>query len=329
MFTRTVLAGALCVAAAAAADDFPQASISNGLVEAKLYLPDAERGYYRATRFDWSGVIYSLQYAGHEYFGQWFQRYDPKIHDAIMGPVEEFLPEGGLGYDEAAPGGTFIRIGVGTLRKPEEQKYGRFRTYEIVDPGKWTVRRERDRVEFVHEAASDSGYGYVYSKTVRLVKDEPRLVLEHALKNTGRRPIEFDQFNHNFFTIDRQPIGPGVITKFPFDAQPARPLKDNARLSGGELAYTRELQPRESVFTDLTGYGPTAADYDFRIENRSSGAGVRIRGDKPISQLVFWAINTTSCPEPYVHLRVEPGQEIKWNITYDFYTMPGAGSAKQ
>ena len=60
------------------------------MVRARFYLPDPEVGYYRATRFDWSGVISSVDYKGHSYFGQWFEKYDPKIHDAIMGPVEEF-----------------------------------------------------------------------------------------------------------------------------------------------------------------------------------------------------------------------------------------------
>ena len=53
--------------------------------------PTRNTGYYRGTRFDWSGAIASLTWNGHEYFGQWFDRYDPKIHDAITGPVEEFL----------------------------------------------------------------------------------------------------------------------------------------------------------------------------------------------------------------------------------------------
>src|ERR1035438_5190147 len=84
----------LCVLLAlplsALAADPPTAEISNSTIHAKLYLPDATDGYYRATRFDWSGVISSLEWNGHKYFGQWFPRYDPKLHDAIMGPVEEF-----------------------------------------------------------------------------------------------------------------------------------------------------------------------------------------------------------------------------------------------
>src|SRR5213083_1936753 len=79
----------------------PQAEISTAKIKAKIYLPDPQNGYYRGTRFDWSGVVASLEWNGHSYFGQWFERYDPKLHDAITGPVEDFLTNmSGLGYDE-------------------------------------------------------------------------------------------------------------------------------------------------------------------------------------------------------------------------------------
>ena len=50
---------------------FPAIRLSNGEIKAKVYLPDPVRGYYRATRFDWSGVIASLEYDGHNFFGPW------------------------------------------------------------------------------------------------------------------------------------------------------------------------------------------------------------------------------------------------------------------
>ena len=107
------------------AAEFQKGGITNGTLTATLYLPDAEQGYYRATRFDWSGQVANLEYKGHNFFGQWFDRYDPKLHDAILGPVEEFLTDGkGLGYDEVKPGESFVKIGVGAIRKPEERRNG-------------------------------------------------------------------------------------------------------------------------------------------------------------------------------------------------------------
>ncbi|RPI24694.1 MAG: hypothetical protein EHM61_16415 [Acidobacteria bacterium] len=308
------------------AGDFPQAQISNRAIRAGFYLPDPERGYYRGTRFEWSGVIHSLQFQGHEYFGVWFPRYDPKLHDAITGPVEEFRTgEASVGYAEAKPGETFVRIGVGTLRKPDEKGYRVFGTYEIVDPGKWTVRPASDRIEFQHDLIHPAGYAYTYTKIVRLEPDRPEMVIEHRLKNTGRLPIETSQYNHNFFVIDGQPTGPEARVLFPFEVRATRDLGDKAEVREKQLSYLRELRAGgESVFTELEGFGPTSKDYDFRIENRKAGAGVRITGDRPIAKLVFWSIRTTLCPEPYIDIRVEPGQESSWEIRYEFYTLPAA-----
>ncbi|HOW68175.1 MAG TPA: hypothetical protein P5186_07455 [Candidatus Paceibacterota bacterium] len=313
----------LFIPAAAMAAGFPEAEISNGIVRARLHLPVPGTGFYQGTRFDWSGAVSSLQYKGHEFFGQWFERYDPKIHDAITGPVEEFLTRGsGLGYTEAKPGGTFLRIGVGTVRKPHEPAYQRFHTYDIVDHGKWSTRKGTNWIEFVHELKDPSGYAYVYAKTLRLVQNQPVLVLEHTLQNTGQKSIETDQYNHNFFMIDRQPVGPGCVVIFPFEVHAQRDLQGLAKVADRKLEFLKELEPGKSVFTELGGFGSSPKDYDFRIENRQAGAGVRIKGDQPIVNLFFWSIRTTLCPEPYIRIKVDPGQSANWKIDYQFYSLP-------
>lgn len=306
--------------------DFPQADIKNEFVKTKLYLPDAEKGYYQGTRFDRSGVIASLEYQGHNYFGPWFDKYDPKIHDAISGPVEEFTV---LDYEEAKPGDTFLKIGVGTLRKPDDAEYAFSKTYEIVDPGKWSVNKKSDRVEFVHELKDAAGYSYLYRKVVRLIKGKPQLVLEHSLKNTGKKSIATSVYNHNFFTIDNQPTGPGIEIKFPFNVRATgKGFGDIVQVSNNKITYSRPLKKGEQVFSSgLQGFSDSVKDYDFRIENHKSGAGVRITSDQPLLKIVYWACSTTSCPEPYIQLHAEPGQEIRWKIFYEFYTFPKTASA--
>ena len=315
------------IAALNAADTaFPSAEIKNRSITAKLYLPDAEKGYYRGTRFDWSGNTYSLKTKNHEYFGQWFPKYDPNLHDAIMGPAEEFkTTEGGLGYGAAKPGETFVRIGVGVVRRPDTEPYQAFKTYEIVHHGKWQVKRRPDRITFIHDLVDPNGYSYRYTKTMRLVKDQPQMIIEHSLRNTGRKRIQAQQYNHNFFVMDGQPSGPDNWVKFPFDLHPVRPFTgDVGKTNGGEVNYTRELQQGQSVFGEFDGFGKTAADYDIRMEQRKAGAGVRIRGDKPLAKVVYWSIRTVFCPEPYIDIDVEPGQTMRWNYTYDFYDLPAA-----
>jgi hypothetical protein len=299
--------------------DYPKADISNGLIHAELMLPDSQNGSYRATRFDWSGIISGLQYDGHEYFGRWYEHHDPKIHDAITGPVEEFRTnDSGLGYAEAKPGGTFVRIGVGTVRKPVEAEYQPFETYDIVDPGKWTIHRHKDRIEFTQKLKSEEGYAYVYRKTVRLVKGKPELLIEHSLKNTGKKVINTTQYNHNFFVIDHEVVGPDIVVKFPFVPVPQRSFQDRAQVQGKEIVFPHELEEKKGVFSELGG--SSSKDYDFRIENLKTGGGVHISSQQPLLKVNFWAIRTVAVVEPYIQLQIEPGQESRWTIRYDFYT---------
>jgi len=327
MRTRFYLCLLLCLSSCfLLAEDYPKAEISNGLIRAEVMLPDPQNGSYRGTRFDWSGVISSLQFSGHEYFGRWYERHDPKLHDAITGPVEAFQTnDKGLGYDEAKAGGTFVRIGIGTLRKPEEKDYRPYDTYEIVDSGKWTTRKHKNRIEFTQRLKSDQGYAYVYRKTVRLVKGKPQLLLEHSLKNTGSKVIETNQYNHNFFVIDHEVVGPDVVVKFVFTPHPTRGFKDRAEVHGQEIVFPRDLEGKNGVFSELEGTGTQVKDYDFRIENLKTGAGVRFTSDQPLQQVNFWAIRTVAVAEPYIQLKIEPGKESRWTIRYDFYTMPPAG----
>lgn len=324
MITRTGALALLAAAACLGQAEAPKAQISNGSIQATLYLPDARKGYYRGTRFDWSGQIASLKYNGHEYFGKWFEKYDPSIHDAILGPVEEFVAvSGGLGYDEVRMGESFVRIGVGAVRKPEEARYRQFHTYEITNPGVWKVKPRKNRVEFVHELGDTSGYAYAYRKTVRLASGKrPQMVLEHTLQNKGTKVIDTSVYEHNFYVIDGQPSGPEFAVKFPFEVKAARDLGGRAETTGKELRYLQELQSGQSVFTELNGYGTAVGDYDIRVENRKSGAGVRQTSDRPLSKLVLWSIRSTVCPEAFIHMRIAPGESFSWKIMYDFYELP-------
>jgi len=187
----------------------PNRTISNGLVDAKVYLPDSAAGFYRGTRFDWSGIIGSLRYAGHEYFGQWKETHDPLFHDCITGPAEEFeaadTPD--LDFQYAAEGTPFLRLGVGLLRKIGDGDFRRFHTYPIVDDTGWQASIESSQISFEHTAASPTGLSYEYRKTLRLEPQAPVLWLEHTLVNTGRVPIKNPPLQSQFLPHRRSASG--------------------------------------------------------------------------------------------------------------------------
>jgi len=313
---------------------YPEAEISNGQITAKMYLPDPVNGYYRSTRFDWSGAIYSLQYKGHEYYGPWIDRIDPRVINwvfrgseivsgpcsALSGPVNEFHTP--LGYNDSKPGGTFIKIGVGVLRRGEGN-YDRFAPYEVLNSGKWSVRKEKDLIEFTQELTDpNSGYAYLYRKVIRLEKDKPGMVIEHSLKNTGTREINSNVYNHNFIVLDKQAPGPDFTFRVPFQIQVTQaPKKELAEIKGNQIVYLKQLSGEDEAVVVFQGFSNDIKDTEIIIENKKVGAGVRITGDRPLIREILWSIRTVLAIEPYISIDIKPGEEFTWKNIFAYYTM--------
>ncbi|HEV3237298.1 MAG TPA: hypothetical protein VGZ25_09945, partial [Gemmataceae bacterium] len=183
----------------------PQAILKNDALKLTIFLPDSENGYYRGTRFDWSGLVGQADYKGHTFFGPWKTTHDPKNFEDADGTAEEFGIVNPPGYDAAKVGEPFLKIGIGLLEKPKEDKYKFFGTYHIVDPGKWSVRSDADWIEFEHTVGPNAEWGYRYVKRLQLTKDG--FTIAHTLKNPGKKLIETDHYCHNFIRIDEQPVG--------------------------------------------------------------------------------------------------------------------------
>jgi hypothetical protein len=240
-------------------DKSPSISLVNGVMKAKVYLPDPEKGFYHSTRFDWSGFIGALEYKGHNYYGDWLSRLDtdPKYWDfnydgdeivsapqtAGVGPVEEFQTNGiALGYNEAKPGDNFVKIGVGVLRKIDDKRYSHSDTYPIVDTGRWTVTHTKSSITF-NQVLSDhnSGYSYDYTKTVRLVPGKPQMIIDHRFKNTGTKAIATQVYDHNFLVLDHQPPVRILSSSFHFNPPQHDPYQPVSGSSGPTRSLTLRL----------------------------------------------------------------------------------------
>lgn len=297
----------------------PRARIGNGELSVLLFLPDAQTGYYRSSRFDWSGVIACASFQGHILWGEWFRTYDPLENDSITGPVEEFRPpEGAQGFDTAATGGVFVKIGVGVLRRDSSDPYSFGHRYPIVDHGRWTTRVHHDSVTFRQQLHAQTGIRYDYTKTVSL--EGSTVVLTHSLHNRGSEPLRTDVYDHDFYMLDGRPTGPGFEISFPFVPVPSQPFEFGASIDDRRIVYQQPIAPGGTVDGYLTGYNATAADNRIMVENTDLGFGVEQTETLPLSKLYLWSIPTTICPEAYIHLDVAPGKTVYWTIRYRLFT---------
>ena len=320
---------------------YPQTEISNGMLRANVYLPDREKGFYRGMRFDWAGVMASLEYKGHGYFGPFFEKFDLAVSDveignpvvagiasAASGPVEEFIgaDESALGYAEAKPGETFCKIGVGALRRIDNAPYSSYVNYAIVNGGKRSVKSGPDSVEFTQQLDCASGYDYEYTKTIRLLKNEPVMTIEHHLVNTGAKTIETEVYDHNFLIIDHQGAGPAIEITFPFAPKPTKTLDPLAEVRGKQLVFPKDLRGKDTFYGEFQGFVKTARDYKIRVENKSTGAGVVVTCDQPLANLGVWAVRTVVAPEPYIEIKIPAGRDFSWKYTYTFYAPADGGN---
>src|SRR5262249_45909106 len=139
------------------------------------------------------------------------------------------------------------------------------------------------------------------------------------------RAIASTVYNHNFLVLDGQPPGPDFVLKMPFELKTKRPPDAAlAEARGKDFVFLKPLREKDTVYTQLEGFGPTAADYRFTIENKKTGAGVKITADRPLANLALWSIRSVLSLEPFIAMKIEPGQEFTWQYTYTHYLIDGS-----
>jgi hypothetical protein len=315
-------------APASALDNLPSKTISNGIVSAKVYLP-VPFGFYRSTRFDHAGMITHVTSRGQDYGRYWFVKTSPDVKnftydadglvahpsDVAAGPVEEF---GENGFDAAGRGGRFLKIGVGILTR-DNDKYDRFHTYPIINEGRRTTTSTKNSITFRQVIAGDpSGYGYRFTKTVTMVPGKAQMTITDTLTNTGKKAIDTTVYNHHFMTLS--PGNGGIELQAPFTLAHTRPMPaDVVKFDGGTMTYLRPLTGQEQVASDLTGYGEAVSDNDFRVTNTQTGYGVRLRASMPMTRLLWWSVPSTLGIEPYMAVKLKPGETRTWTHTFDYY----------
>ena len=269
--------------------------------------------YYRGTRFDYAGVFRAIYKDGRNYADEWFPVYDPLKHDAVCGPSEEF---GEIGFDEAAPGGRFLKPGIGWLRRPDGEAYDRFRLYELLDEGVRTTEVREDSVVFGQRLDR-----YNYLKTIRLSGNDSFEII-HFLENLGDTPLRCTHYNHNFFTLSNDSVWPSREIDFPFRPDGHwRSEYDNVRLTENGIRFSGAVPPEgPSVFMgDLHAASGIVEPIEFTLRDLGSGLGVRVSCPLPFTHIVFWSNDRVACIEPYILLDIAPGQSAEWTMTYRLF----------
>ena len=137
----------------------------------------------------------------------------------------------------------------------------------------------------------------------------------------GRQIVYLAELQENPARVDLPAAAPAPPARRPRGALALTPPADPAPAPATGAAAPAAPR-RQTASTPVEGFSTTdAKDFDIAIENRKTGAGVRLSGDRPLSRINFWSVRTTVCPEAYVEVKADPGAETRWKLTYDFYDL--------
>ncbi len=289
--------------------------LKNQNLEIRIDLPLAN---YNFSRFDWTGKIVSVRYKNMDISG--IENLKAEDENKIgKGFYNEFGLHEAIGYREIPEGDWFHKIGIGLLRK-EGSDYVFSKSYEI-RPAVFSVISKPDKISIRCQSESLNGYSYILEKEIMLL--ESGFIIQYYLKNTGDKPINTNEYDHNFLAINKALIGPDYILKFPFDLKPevfdgiVNP-EEKVEISQHEIRF-KGIPKEQFYFGNLSGSKEVEASWE--LINTKQKIGIRETGDFKTKLVNLWGWGHVVSPELFFDICLKPGEEIKWCRTYSIFEL--------
>jgi hypothetical protein len=292
-------------------------TIKNKNVELRLDLPLEN---YSGARFDWTAKITTVKYQGVLVTGEEIVGAKPTASIG-KGFYNEFGIDSALGYDETEKGDWFHKIGVGLLKKSNEQ-YLFNRTYEI-QACAFDIKTNANSIQIECSAPEYNAYSYVLSKEIILL--ENGFLINYRLVNNGRNAIVTDEYNHNFLQIAQDLIGDNYSLKLPFPLSPDHVDEylnpdEVVRWSKDRLSFAHTPKS-DFFFSNLTGGNAIQATWE--LINHKRGIGIREVGDFQTDKVNLWGREHVISPELFFKISLQSGEAVSWARRYEMFLTEG------
>ncbi len=217
---------------------------------------------------------------------------------------------------EAPLGAQFPKFGIGLLTKDLEGRYVFHHKYPC-EPFGISVEAGTSTVTFDTAPKECLGYAAHLVKVLAVAGNE--LTMTMTFENVGRRPIAFDEYCHNFVTIDYLPIGPEYYLRMPVANQEGKPPKTGVALIGKGHGVGFACYSNEPSLLDIDGSEITAeAPFIWALTHEKTSASLVETVSALPSRIIVWAIDHIISPEIVCHFEVAPGERVTWVRRWTF-----------
>ncbi len=289
--------------------------LKNKNLEIHIDLPDEQ---YNFSRFDWTGKIAAVKFQNSPLTIA--ERTDV-VNDAVFGKgfYNEFGMDAALGFEEAVIGEWFHKIGVGLLKKEDDQ-YIFTKKYEI-KPAEFKITTSPNKFIINCTSATVNGYAYVLKKEIAL--QESGFTINYALENTGEKDIRTDEYVHNFMAINKALIGSDYVLKFPFQIKPEHfgqtvNLEQKVVLGPNEIGF--KGRPNEQFFfTNLSGGEQVNAAWE--LLHHKHKIGISETANFKTNKVNLWGWKHVISPELFIPIFIRPVESTEWSRTFKVFNI--------
>lgn len=268
--------------------------------------------FYSGSRFDWNGFITEIVLDKNHKFCMPESLIKGKGTGGY-GLCNEFGIDEAIGYDEIDSGEFFPKIGVGLLKKSNNEPYDFFNNYEII-PFKAEILREDNSILLKHEPIMCNGYSFYYEKKISILENS--LIIEYFLKNTGNKHISTSEYCHNFFSIDGESIGQNYIVNFPYEIKASNVV---GKIEFKNNMVTWNSKDLQEFYCNISGNKENKHKFD--IVNKNKNLAIREIDDFYVYKVALWGSSHVVCPETFIKIDISKGQKVSWKRKYEFYNV--------
>lgn len=272
---------------------------------------------YAGSRFDWTGFITQVTLDGQHTFCV-PEDYDPEQGSHGVGLCNEFGIDAPIGYEDCPVGGTFPKLGIGLLLRPDGEPYNFFRPYTVVQAFPLEITQDETSVTFTLQPLETRGYAARLVKRLSLA--ENRLEIAYTLTNTGAQPLHTNEYVHNFIGIDQQPLGPDycLTLSAPVEPEPMpwqAPGNHLLRISGREIRLS--ATPQGAFYLRMPGPAATTGA-QWQLQHLPSGVSMGEFDDFAPMRAAVWGQAHVISAEMFMPLALAPGAAQSWTRRFLF-----------
>jgi len=288
--------------------EFETLRISSGLLDVDIARPE---NLFSMARFDHTGFITQVTFDSVHTFCT-AEAFRENEGTGGIGLCNEFGLFDPIGYDTAALGEYFPKVGAGLLRKPDINKYSHFYKYDVLP---FTIETEynKNKVTFTVQPMDCRGYAVRQEKIITVTGNI--LKIEYYLDNVGELPVLTTEYCHNFISFDYRNLGPEYHLRLYFDIE-NEVFTHNLKRNGNVLSWHKE--PNEQFYCRFENIA-FAEGVQWELFNEVSQTGVvESSGFRP-SMAALWGDRHVVSPEVFVKICINPSKSQSWYRQFEFF----------